>query len=96
MALRRHERIHLQNVRIAVGARRHHFDERIGIPFLCECDDENCHEFVVLPLGAFDKHSNNDVVLVAAGHTLEHGIHMGAEGDGYELYKPAGRRQAAG
>jgi hypothetical protein len=95
MALRRHERIHLQNVRISVGARRHHFDERIGIPFLCECDDENCHEFVVLPLGDFGKHSKSHFVLVATGHTVEHGIHMG-EGDGYELYKVNGHQQAAG
>lgn len=96
MALRRHERLHLQNVRISVGARRHHFDARVGIPFLCECDDEQCHEFVVLPLGEFDKHAKSRLVLVATGHTVDHGVQVG-HGSGYELYKVGnGNQQAAG
>lgn len=92
----RHERLHLQNVRISVGARRHHFDEHVGIPFLCECDDEECHEFVVLPLGEFTRHAKSRLVLVATGHAVDHGVQVG-RGDGYELYKVGnGHRQAAG
>lgn len=94
MALRRHERVRLQNVRISVGARRHHFDERIGIPFLCECDDEDCHEFVIVRLPEFDKHAKNKLVLVATGHALASGVHVG-HGDGYELYKVNGSHQRA-
>ena len=95
MALSRHERIHLQNVRISVGARRHHFDERIGVPFLCECDDENCHEFVIVRLPEFDRVSRSRFVLVATGHTIAHGILAGG-GDGYELYRVNGEARATG
>ena len=94
MPLRRHQRIHLQNVRISVGARRHHFDERIGIPFLCECDDEHCHEFVIVPLARFDTASMQELVLVALRH------HVDGErvetGNGYELYRATGEVRAAG
>ena len=94
MDLRRHERIHLQNVRISVGARRHHFDERIGLPFLCECDDEECREFVIVQIHAFDRASKDKLILVAPLHKVAGGIHMG-NGDGYELYRPNGTQRAA-
>lgn len=91
----RHQRIHLQNVRISVGARRHHFDDRIGVPFLCECDNEDCHEFVIVPLSAFDKVSKQRFVLVAPGHPVDGGEYVG-NGNGYELYRTNGEEQAAG
>jgi len=77
-----------------VGARRHHFDERIGIPFLCECDDEECREFVIVRLPAFDKHTKDHLVLVAFEHTVVGGVHAG-NGEGYELYKVNGSHQRA-
>jgi hypothetical protein len=95
MASGRHERIHLQNVRISVGARRHHFDSRIGIPFLCECDDEDCHEFVIVPLGDFERASKKHLVLVTIGHTVAGGTHVG-DGGGYDLYRTNGTQTAAG
>ena len=95
MAMRRYERIHLQNVRIAIGARRHHFDERIGVPFLCECDDEECHEFVIVRLPEFDRVAKNSFVVVATDHTVEGGTHAG-RGDGYELYRLNGEARATG
>jgi hypothetical protein len=96
MPLERHERIRLQNVRISVGARRHHFDARIGIPFLCECDDEDCHEFVIVRLPVFERLSKSRLVIVAPGHVVAHGVHAGSE-DGYELYRTNGdTKQAAG
>lgn len=95
MALRRSERIHLQNVRIAVGARRHHFDDRVGVPFLCECDDEDCHEFVIVQLREFEKISGQHVALVTVGHVLADALHAG-RGDGYELYRFGGEQHATG
>ena len=95
MALRRHERIHLQNIRISVSARRHHFDERIGVPFLCECDDEQCHEFVIVRLAEFDKVAKNRLIVVAPSHLIAGGMHAG-RGDGYELYRTNGTQTAAG
>jgi hypothetical protein len=81
----RHERIHFQNVRIAAAARRHHFDDRIGIPFLCECDDEDCHEFVVLPLRDYEGTLTARLVVVAEGHPVT-GATLGEPRDGYVLY----------
>lgn len=95
MSLRRHQRIHLQNVRISIGARRHHFDERVGIPFLCECDDEHCHEFVIVPLAEFNKALKQHLVLVAIGHPVEDATHEGV-GNGYELYRTNDEARAAG
>lgn len=93
MPLRRHQRIHLQNLRISVGARRHHFDERIGVPFLCECDDEHCHEFVIVPLACFDKASKQELVLVALRHRVD-GERVDV-GNGYELYRADSEARAA-
>ncbi|HEV2591020.1 MAG TPA: hypothetical protein VGU02_03915 [Gaiellaceae bacterium] len=95
MVLPRHQRIHLQNVRIAVGARRHHFDERIGVPFLCECDDDDCHEFVIVRLPEFDTASKNHYVMVAIAHPVAGGQRAGGD-DGYELYRTNDEQRAAG
>lgn len=95
MASARHERIHLQNVRISVGARRHHFDSRIGIPFLCECDDEDCHEFVIVPLGEFERASKDHLVHVAIGHAVAGGVYH-SNGGGFDLYRVNGTQTAAG
>lgn len=91
----RHERIHLQNIRISVGARRHHFDERVGVPFLCECDDEDCHEFVIVRLPVFDMVARNGLIVVSTGHIIAGGMPAG-HGDGYELYRTNGATLAAG
>lgn len=93
--MQRHRRIHLQNLRISVGARRHHFDERIGIPFLCECDNEHCREFVVVTLPAFDRVLKEQLVLLASGHAVEGGTHVEG-GDGYEIYQVADEQHATG
>jgi hypothetical protein len=65
---RRREQIRLQNMRIAVAARRHHFDNRVGVPFLCECDDDCCREFVVATLPDFERMRRDRLVLAAAEH----------------------------
>jgi len=82
--MRRHQRIRIQNVRIAASAQRHHFDTATGIPFLCECDDELCHDFVVLPLRTFERALRDGDVLVADGHGVD-GAERAAPADGYTL-----------
>jgi hypothetical protein len=91
--MQRHQRIRIQNVRIAASAVRHHFDSATGIPFLCECDDELCHEFVVLPLLAFDRVRRDRDVLVADGHDVD-GTERAAPADGYTLLRFAPRPAA--
>jgi hypothetical protein len=82
----RHARVRVQNVRISVGARRHHFDERVSVPFLCECDNEFCHEFVLISLPVFDGFIRQDLVLAALGHPVELGT-LDAGTDVYALYR---------
>jgi hypothetical protein len=92
---KRHERIHLQNIRISAGARRHHFDEKIGIPFLCECDEEQCHEFVVVPLRRFEGALRDRLTVIAAGHAVAGSVQV-SSGDGFQLVRIAnGRPQTA-
>jgi hypothetical protein len=86
--MRRHQRIRIQNVRIAASAQRHHFDGATGIPFLCECDDELCHEFVVLPLRTFERALRDRDVLVADGHDVD-GAEHAAAAVGYTLLRLA-------
>jgi hypothetical protein len=84
----RHEQIRLQNVRIAASARRHHFDGTTGVPFLCECDDELCHEFVVVTLRAMEHALRNRYVVVAEAHSVEGGQPAGGA-EGYALVRVA-------
>lgn len=88
---RRFERIHLQNIRIAASARRHHFDDRIGIPFLCECDDDLCREFVVVPLAAFERTLRDRLTIVSTGHKVE-GSAPVSQREGYEVVRVSNGR----
>jgi hypothetical protein len=84
--VRRHEQIRLQNVRIFVAARRHHFDNQVGVPFLCECDDELCHEFVVVTLPDYERVRHERLILAAAGHPVQ-GASLFSQEDGYQVYR---------
>jgi hypothetical protein len=65
---RRSEVVRLQNARIAAAARVHHFGSRSPVPFVCECDDGECHEFVTLTLPEYEAHREEDAALLAPGH----------------------------
>ena len=67
---RRREQIRLQNMRIAVAARRHHFDNRVGVPFLCECDDVGCRQIISLTREEYeDVRRDGAVFVVVPGHS---------------------------
>lgn len=91
----RHEHICLQNVRIAFAAKRHHFDNAVGVPFLCECDDAGCHEFVVTSLPTHNQIRKDRLVLVATGHHVAGGELVAEEGD-HQVYRLASPTAAAG
>jgi hypothetical protein len=61
--------VRLQNARIAAAARAHHFGSRSPVPFVCECDGAECHEFVTLTLAEYEAQRRQDGYLVAPGHT---------------------------
>jgi hypothetical protein len=43
------------NDRIAQAAQRNKFDRDTPVPFLCECDDPGCREFVRATLGQYEQ-----------------------------------------
>ncbi len=57
------------NERIVEQATRLHFVSRI--PLLCECDDDHCREFVLLPRGRYEALRDDATYLTAPGHTVE-------------------------
>ena len=58
--------------RIALSARTHHFGDS-PLPFLCECDDKECHELITLSLSQYDGYRDMYLYLVATGHRFAGG-----------------------
>lgn len=75
--------IRRQNERIANAARLHHFDDLSPVPFLCECDDPSCREFLTLLLPMFESLRDENLYLIAPGHRLAAGRRV-VDADGYE------------
>lgn len=50
----RHARIREHNELLAEAARNHRFEDDVPVPFLCECANEDCEEYVSLTLPEFD------------------------------------------
>lgn len=65
----RHITTRVQNARIAVSAELHHFGSS-PVPFLCECDDENCNEVLGLTLVEYHWHREEGGYLLSPGHTI--------------------------
>ena len=84
--MHRHDEIRRQNDRIAAGARVHHFEDS-RVPFLCECDNGACREFISLHLPSFDAVREMRLFLVLPGHRLATGRCVMHE-DGYEGHSP--------
>ena len=81
----RYQAIRLQNLRIALSARTHHFGDS-PLPFLCECDDKECHELISLSLSEYDGYRDMYLYLVVTGHRFAGGICV-AGGEGFEGYR---------
>jgi hypothetical protein len=69
----RHVSVRVYNDRLAGSARRHHFDDDIAVPFLCECDDEECQEYAPLTLQQFSQW-HETLILTAREHTVSGAI----------------------
>jgi hypothetical protein len=85
--------VRYQNDHLASAARSHRFDEAARVPFLCECDDPACNEFVHLTLPEFAA-LRTVVYFTAPGHSVESGDRTGAT-DTYDLYLVEHRRAAS-
>jgi hypothetical protein len=68
-AIPRFQQIRLRNDRLAESARSHHFDDDVSVPFLCECDRNDCIEFVQLRLTHYGEITEQDYVTVP-GHRI--------------------------
>jgi hypothetical protein len=55
-------------VRIAAAARRFRFGDKDAVPFLCECADPECQQFVPLRIHGYDALLETGEWLLAAGH----------------------------
>jgi hypothetical protein len=71
---KRHMRIRVANADIAGSARLHAWDGRTPVPFLCECDNEECQEHVRLTLAEYDGLGAAHLFLIAPGHGISMGI----------------------
>jgi hypothetical protein len=91
----RHETIRLQNARIAASARVHHFGDLSPVPFLCECDDDACREFVTLTLGVYEHLQRKRLHVVARGHLVDGGEPTGERG-GYDTFRARPARRDVG
>jgi len=81
------------NERLRRIAAEHRFETTQRVPFLCECDDPNCHEIVMVSLIDYDllrEHPRR--FLLAAGHVdakAAHGPIVEAE-NGYAIIERVG------
>ena len=88
----RYVRVRAQNARLALTAKWGVGDERVRIPFLCECDNEKCPALVSLTYAEYA--AFGDVVyFTAPGHAIRAGDRSGATLD-CELYLVDERPQA--
>ncbi len=73
MATLRHMRIRVANADIAGSARSHSWDGRTPVPFLCECDDDQCQAHVRVTLEMYEALCADYRFLLAPGHALDGG-----------------------
>jgi hypothetical protein len=67
---RAHE-VRARNERIAAAARRHHFEHEAPVPFLCECSDERCGEFLRMTVNRYAAARGAADYLVVPGHQVD-------------------------
>jgi hypothetical protein len=76
----RYVRVRLHNAGVASSARRRLRGAATPVPFLCECDDEGCREFVRLALPDYDRLRDGELFITAADHVIGAGLRLSATG----------------
>lgn len=66
----RQDATRLANDRIALSAESHRFDRDAAVPFMCECDDALCTEFVPLTQPEYGTARRRADVFTVPGHTV--------------------------
>jgi hypothetical protein len=57
------------NERIERAVQSYHFEPNQGVPFICECADQDCHQTVMLSLADYEAvRAHADRFFVALGH----------------------------
>jgi hypothetical protein len=67
---RHRDEVRASNDRIASGARTHRFEPGLPVPFMCECGDPGCEEFVPLTLVEYDRARNDGIWFTAPMHAV--------------------------
>jgi hypothetical protein len=67
----RSDGVRSSNVRIAAAARGFRFADTDTVPFLCECSDDGCQQFVPVALRVYDALLVRREWLLADGHVAD-------------------------
>jgi hypothetical protein len=63
------------NDRVVAAAERHRFDAGSPVPVLCECDDDDCREFVRATVAQVREAHEGGWAVVAPGHGRREALH---------------------
>ena len=85
MASNRHLLVRVANADIAASARQFHWDSRVPVPFLCECDGDDCQTHVRLTLDQYDTLEHDHLYVTAPGHVIAAGLLVAVPGS-FALY----------
>lgn len=77
-------RIRGHNELLALAARSHRFEDDVPVPFLCECDEDECQECVPLTLPEFLEWRET-LTFTASGHAVAGAIAV-SHTDAYTLH----------
>ena len=80
MASNRYLWIRVANADIAASARSHHWDRLMPVPFLCECDGDDCQGHVRLTLGEYAWLEARCLYVTSPGHVIADGSPVGEVG----------------
>jgi len=65
------DEVRSSNVRIAAAAQSFRFGDDNAVPFLCECADIDCQQFVPVAIGAYYALLDTREWLLAPGHMAD-------------------------
>lgn len=74
MASNRHLFVRVANADIAAHARQSRWEELMPVPFLCECDGDDCQSHVRMTLAEYDALRESGAWVTAPGHQLHRAV----------------------
>jgi hypothetical protein len=81
MASNRHLLVRAANADIAGSARQFHWGSGTPVPFLCECDAEDCQAHVRMTLDEYEALADRRLYVTAPGHVIASGSPISSPSD---------------